>query len=212
MAVAVDETLVAVSDERAARIAGISMRRLRYWDSTDVVSPTLKRQMSPRNTVMLYSFQDTLELLVAARLRDKLSLQHIRRIVSYLRGEGYEQPLRQLTFVTLGDEVYFQHPDGTWEGDLSPRQLVLQEVLLLDTLREEVTAALSERRNAEDVGKTERKRGRMGSKEVFAGTRIPVETVVRYLRRGYNTRDVLRAYPALTEHDVEVARDTLRSA
>ena len=93
MAVAVDETLVAVSDERAARIAGISMRRLRYWDSTDVVSPTLKRQMSPRNTVMLYSFQDTLELLVAARLRDKLSLQHIRRIVSYLRGEGYELSL-----------------------------------------------------------------------------------------------------------------------
>lgn len=41
MAVAVDETLVAVSDERAARIADISMRRLRYWDSTGVVSPTL---------------------------------------------------------------------------------------------------------------------------------------------------------------------------
>lgn len=169
-----------------------------------------ERQMSPRNTVMLYSFQDTLALVVAARLREQLSLQHIRRIVSYLRGEGYERPLNELAFVILGGQVYFKHPDGTWEGDLSPRQLVLQQVLYLDMLREEVRAALSEGRDLEDAGKTERKRGRMGSKPVFAGTRIPVETVVRYLRRGYGTDDVLRAYPALTKADVAVARRKLQ--
>jgi uncharacterized protein (DUF433 family) len=41
---------------------------------------------------------------------------------------------------------------------------------------------------------------------VFAGTRIPVATVQRYLEAGYDTAAILREYPSLTSADVEAAR------
>lgn len=202
---------VAISDEHAARIAGITMRQLRYWDRTGLVTPSLRRRFTPRNTVRLYSFTDTLQLLAAAGLRRQgISLQHIRRIVSYLRGEGYAEPLHELAFVIVGQEIYFQHRDGTWEGELSRRQTVIHQVLELDALRAEVNAALRRPENA--AGKVDRKRGRLGNKPVFAGTRVPVEAVVRYLRRGYEPVEVLAAYPVLTPADIEVARRELRSA
>ena len=78
MAQAMEDTL-AVSDKRAAKLAGVSMRQLRYWEQIGLVVPSVREQISPRNTVRLYSFQDLLELVVAAELRHRpgISLQHI---------------------------------------------------------------------------------------------------------------------------------------
>jgi DNA-binding transcriptional MerR regulator len=73
---------LAVTDKRAASLARISVRQVRYWDETGLVIPSIKRRISDRNTVRLYSFQDLLSLLVAAQLRNRISLQHIRRIVT----------------------------------------------------------------------------------------------------------------------------------
>jgi len=47
----------------------------------------------------------------------------------------------------------------------------------------------------------------MGSKPIFAGTRIPVETVQRYLDAGCDTETILAEYPSLTVADVEAARN-----
>ena len=52
------EELLAFPDNRAAKIARISSRRLRYWEDNGLVTPSIKRQLSPHNTVRLYSFQD----------------------------------------------------------------------------------------------------------------------------------------------------------
>ncbi len=49
-----------------------------------------------------------------------MSLQRIRRLVRHLRSRDYAAPLRELTFATVGREIYFQHPDGSWEGDRDP--------------------------------------------------------------------------------------------
>ena len=101
MSAAVDDAL-AIPDKRAAKLAGITMRQLRYWDQIHLVSPSIKRRLSPRNIVRLYSFQDLLELLVAAELRHKpgISLQHIRRVVAHLHEQGFGSPLRELRFAT----------------------------------------------------------------------------------------------------------------
>jgi DNA-binding transcriptional MerR regulator len=110
-----------------AKLAGVSVRRLRYWEERELVVPSIKRSLSPRNTVRLYSYQDLLALLVVAALRTEreMSLQHIRRVVAHLESRGYAAPLREVKFATLGQEIYFQHPDGSWEGDLEPDQVVL---------------------------------------------------------------------------------------
>ena len=182
------------------------MRRLRYWEEVGLVVPSIKRRLSEHNTVRLYSYQDLLALLVVSALRTErdMSLQKIRRIVRHLRSRGYQAPLRELKFATVGREIYFQHPDGRWEGDLRPDQIVLVEVILLDPLRLRIDKAAA--RPAEDAGRVEKRRGVHDSAPVFAGTRIRVSTVQRYLQQGYQTEEILEAFPDLSVADVEEAR------
>jgi len=205
MAQANDE-LIAFPDTRAARLARVSMGRLRYWEDTDLVVPSIKRQLSPHNTVRLYGFQDLLALLVVRELRveREMSLQHIRRVVKHLQSRGYESPLHELKFATVGREIYFQHPDGAWEGDVKPDQIILEETIHLDRLRARINAAT--RRSAKDAGRVVRRRGVHGSKPIFAGTRIPVATVQNYLEAGYKPEAIIEEYPSLTRADIEAAQ------
>jgi DNA-binding transcriptional MerR regulator len=206
------EEVLAFPDTQARRLAGVSMRRLRYWEEAGLAVPSIKRRLSEHNTVRLYSYQDLLNLLVVSALRTErnMSLQKIRRVVTHLRSRGYQAPLRELKFATVGREIYFQHPDGKWEGDLRPDQIVIVEVILLDPLRLRIDRAAA--RPAQDAGRVEKRRGVHASAPVFAGTRIRVATVQRYLRQGYRTEAILEALPDLSVADVEEARRQLGEA
>ncbi len=203
MAEAIGDVL-AIPDKRAAKLARITMRQLRYWEQTGLILPSIKRQISPRNTVRLYDYQDLLGLLVAAELRNRVSLQHVRRIVAQLRDRGFADPLRELRFATHGNDVYFQYPDGSWSGDPAPDQVIFHQVIALDPLRERIPTA--GQRDPDTAGKVVRRRGVLGGKPIFAGTRIPVATVQRYLQAGYATGAIIDEYPALTPADIEAAR------
>ncbi|MGH3200379.1 MAG: DUF433 domain-containing protein [Streptosporangiaceae bacterium] len=205
MAKAMEDTL-AVSDKRAAELAGISMKQLRHWEKTGLVVPSIRRQISPRNIVRLYSFQDLLELLVAAELRHRpgISLQHIRRLVTYLRDRNFDAPLRELKFATRGREIYIQYPDGSWSGDPFPDQLIYRQAIALDEVGAKIDRVNA--RDPETAGQVVSRRGVHRSKPVFAGTRIPVATVQRYLQAGYDTTAIIREYPSLTPADIEAAR------
>ena len=207
-----DGDLLAFPDARAARLAGVSVRRLRYWEQSGLVVPSIKRVFSPRNTIRLYQYQDLLALLVVATLRTEreMSLQHIRRVVGHLRSRGYDAPLSELKFATLGHEIYFQHPDGSWEGDLRPDQIVLVKTIRLEPLRLRIDAAA--RRSASDAGRVTKHRGVHASAPVFAGTRIRVSTVQDYLRNGYGIQVILNAFPDLEAADVDEAGRLLTAA
>ncbi len=200
------QDVLAVSDKRAAKLARITMRQLRYWEQIGLVVPSVRRQLSTRNIVRLYSFQDLLELLVAAELRHRpgISLQHIQRVVAHLREREFAAPLRDLKFATRGSEIYFQYPDGSWSGDLRPDQLIYSQVLALDLVGARIDAV--KERDPKTAGKVVRRRGVHGSQPIFAGTRIPVATVQRYLQAGYDTKAIIDEYPSLTSADIETAR------
>jgi uncharacterized protein (DUF433 family) len=87
---------------------------------------------------------------------------------------------------------------------------VLHEVIQLDPIRARIREAT--RRTRDDYGKVEKHRGRRASKEVFAGTRLPVQTVVSWLQNGFTTEQVIEAYPDLTPADVQVARAYVAAA
>lgn len=198
----------AVPAKRAAAIAKISMRQLDYWAETRLVEPSIRRRLSERNHVRLYTFRDMLELLVVAQLVNRgVTLQHVRRVVAQLRDRGYDAPLRELHYATAGDELYFRLPDGSWEGGRRPRQQVIEQVIKLAPLTQRIKTG-ARKRPPSDVGRVERRRGSLGSKPVFAGTRIPVMTVQRFLARGANPKEVLEAFPDLYLADIEVARTT----
>jgi len=197
---------LAISDKRAMRLTGISMKQLRHWEKVGLVVPSIVRQLSPRNTVRLYNFQDLLELMVAAALRRQpgISLQHIRKLVGYLHKQGFIAPLRELKFATLGSEIYMQFPDGTWSGDVMPEQLVIRQVIELDMIAARIESLTS--RDPAAAGKVVTRRGVHQSKPIFAGTRILVSAVQSYLLAGYDTDAIIDEYPALTSADIDAAR------
>jgi DNA-binding transcriptional MerR regulator len=203
------ERLLAFPDTRARQLAGVSMRRLRYWEQVGLVVPSITRRLSPRHTVRLYSYRDLLGLLVVSELRTQrdMSLQRIRRVVEHLHARGYEEPLSELRFATVGSEIYFQHPDGSWEGHLRPDQIVIVQVIMLDALRLRIQTAAA--REDSQVGRIDKHRGVHASAPVFAGTRIRLSTVHDYLRHGYDTEAIIEALPGLTGEDVDEARRLL---
>lgn len=205
MAQAMEDTL-AVPDKRAAQLAAISMKQLRHWEKTGLVVPSIRQQISQRNTVRLYSFQDLLQLLVVAELRHRpgISLQHLRRLVTHLRSRNVDAPLRELKFATHGREIYINFPDGSWSGDPVPDQIIFRQAIALDTVAAKIAKAGE--RDPRYVGQVSSRRGVHRSKPVFEGTRIPVATVQRYIEAGYDTDAILSEYPSLTPADVEAAR------
>ena len=72
----------AYSSGEVARIAGVSLRQLQWWDERNVVSP---RQEGHKR---VYLPQEVVEVSVIAELRRKgFSLQKIRRVLRFLQKE-----------------------------------------------------------------------------------------------------------------------------
>jgi DNA-binding transcriptional MerR regulator len=94
-----DEQFFTSSD--VARISGVSLRQLQWWDERNVVSP---RQDGHRR---VYAPDEVVEVSVIAALRKKgFSLQKIRRVLRYLQKEmgrrladavGHESEVHLLT-------------------------------------------------------------------------------------------------------------------
>ena len=208
----INDDLVAAPEAAAMRLAGVSRRQLRYWAETGLVRPSVQRTLGPRSDARVYAFNDLLALLVAAQLRRDFSLQHIRKVVAYLQDQGYSEPLTELRFAVDGRQVYFQHADGSWEGERHRGQVVLSHVISLEPLRQRIRESASARRGRELRGTTERKRSVLGSKPVFAGTRTPVAALYPYLERGYSRAKILEAFPHLSRADVDLAREQFRES
>ncbi len=70
------------TSSEVARISGVSLRQLQWWDERHVVSPT---QEGHRR---VYSAREVVEVSVIAALRKKgFSLQKIRRVLKFLQKE-----------------------------------------------------------------------------------------------------------------------------
>ena len=96
-----------------ARICGVSLRQLQWWDERSVVSP---RQDGHKR---VYLAQEVLEVSVIAELRRKgFSLQKIRRVLRFLQkdmGKRLSDALRSETethLLTDGKSIYLEEaPD-----------------------------------------------------------------------------------------------------
>jgi len=96
-----------------ARICGVSLRQLQWWDERNVVSP---RQDGHKR---IYLAQEVLEVSVIAELRRKgFSLQKIRRVVRFLQkdmGKRLGDALKSdsdIHLLTDGKSIYLEEaPD-----------------------------------------------------------------------------------------------------
>lgn len=198
------EDLLAFTRQRVARLAGVGIERLDYWDRTGLTGATLRRRVSGAGEVRLYSYADLLDILIIAELEKKdhqLSKRYIREIVEHVRKTG--RRMGQLTWALAGSRVHFQDADGHWE-DGERSQFVAVEVLNLSLLHERIQRGATRDRGTE--GQVEKRRGAMGSKPVVAGTRVPVATIQRYLDQGFGVDRILQSFPVLTAQDIEAVR------
>jgi len=100
-----------------ARIAGVSLRQLQWWDERNVVSP---RQEGHRR---VYLSQEVVEVSVIAELRSKgFSLQKIRRVLRFLQQEMGKRLSEAVAsnsdvhLVTDGKHIYLEdQPDRVIE-------------------------------------------------------------------------------------------------
>ena len=98
----IDSDEVYTSSE-VARISGVSLRQLQWWDERGVVSP---RQQGHRR---VYLPQEVVEVAVIAALRKKgFSLQKIRRVLRFLQKEMG----KKLGDAALGDADIHLLTDG----------------------------------------------------------------------------------------------------
>jgi DNA-binding transcriptional MerR regulator len=212
--VVIDDDLGAFTAEQVMRLTGISRRKLTYWLENGILAADVDAARG-RGHVRLFSFRNLVEVRVALWLRDKVSLQLIRKIVRRLRtGGGPDQPLAELRFAVIEDrsgrrpprhEVIVQGPDGAWEQARSGQKVMEITVPVRQFAEELREAAAKDRRRRRRTGQVERRRGVLGSATVLAGTRVPTKAIRSLRDAGYSVDRILRNYPGLTRKDVAAA-------
>lgn len=200
--------LFAFTLEQAARVTGVSERRLRYWDQTGVLSPSMGDSVRGRHAYSrIYSFRDIVGLRTLGILRDcfALPLQQLRSVRSYLT-EWTEHPWSELRFVVVGKgrnaEILFRNPEsGELVSATHPGKKVLFEVEPIAVDMERESKRLTERA-PDQIGRIVRNRYVLSNKWVLAGTRIPTIAIWECHEAGFSLGRILREYPRLTPEDV----------
>ncbi|MBI4822638.1 MAG: MerR family transcriptional regulator [Nitrospirae bacterium] len=134
-----------------SKITNLSIRQIDYWDRTDFINPSVK-EASGYGSVRLYSFNDLIQMRVAKTLLDKgLSLQKIRKAVTYLKKNMPEvkKPLSELRFLTDGETIFVITSDKRQIIDvLRSGQIVFSIALgeIMEYIKGEVVALQKERK------------------------------------------------------------------
>ncbi len=194
---------LAFTTREAQRLTGLSARRLQYWDETDFVRPSIAARHG-RGAPRLYSFRDLVQLRVAALLRDRLSLQALRRLKDAL---DVEAPFAELRFASTSEsEMVYLEQQGIPEAVRQPGQIVMTFNVPLTEIRADLNQRIAELRRRRGVGKLQKTRGVVSGKLAVAGTRITAAAVQRLLMAGWDEQLISDQYPELTRADIEAVR------
>lgn len=85
-------------------LTGTKSGKLSYLDSTGLVVP--KKIGSSKRPKVFYSAEQVLQLKVMQRLRERLSLQEIRKVIAFLKERNYKHSLFECNLVFIGDQLY----------------------------------------------------------------------------------------------------------
>ncbi|MGI5180536.1 DUF433 domain-containing protein [Dactylosporangium sp. CA-152071] len=185
----------------AAALSGVTTGRLAYWRTTRVLTPEVSS-----NKPILYSFRDLVALRTFAYLREKRSLQSIRRALRTLAEMGEFGHLSSYRLEQQGKRSIVLVKDDSGVDLVERPGQTLTVVKLGDVLRSfplgdiEVPELAHPRRNL-SVDPAVR-----GGHPVVAGTRVPYELVAGLVRDGVPPDEIAQFYPTV---DAAAARDAV---
>ncbi|HUP03851.1 MAG TPA: MerR family transcriptional regulator [Bryobacteraceae bacterium] len=126
----------AYNSSEVARICGVSLRQLQWWDERHVVSP---RQDGHKR---LYMLDEVVEISVIAELRRKgFSLQKIRRVLRFLQKDmgkrlsEAEAASSEVHLLTDGKTIYLEDAPGRIIDLLKSARQPMFLVCVTDQLR-----------------------------------------------------------------------------
>lgn len=137
-------------------ITGVKSGRLSYLDKTGLVVP--EKYGNAKHPKVVYSWEKILQIKIIERLREKLSLQEIRKVIEFLRERGYSASLFNCKLVFIDKQLYLIE---NWEefGNLvleasgaNKGQIVIQEIGVLGEILSELRRE-AERNNILDFSK-----------------------------------------------------------
>lgn len=201
-----NNVIAAFSEDHAARLTGITISQLRYWDRTDFYRPSYAEENRRLAFSRIYSFKDIAALRVLHVLRNQYSvpLQHLRDVSEKL-GHLSENRWTGVKLYVLNRRVIWHEPGTELPQVIATGQYVvpmLLETVMADTKRDikELNARLESKQ-----GVIEQSRYVNHNAPVIAGTRITVDSIKRFSQAGYSISQIISEYPDLTEKDVKAA-------
>jgi DNA-binding transcriptional MerR regulator len=93
------------SRQQAIELSGLSSGQLSRLDKSGIVQP--KKLGSTAHPTVLYTLNQILELRTIASLRQKLSMQEIRKVIDHLRERAFEPTLFGKFLIFCDDELYW---------------------------------------------------------------------------------------------------------
>jgi DNA-binding transcriptional MerR regulator len=85
-------------------LTGTNSGRLSYLDRTGLVIP--EKFGNPLHPKVVYKWQQILEIKTIERLRQKLSLQEIRKVLLFLKSRNYEYSFFKHRLVFVNSQLY----------------------------------------------------------------------------------------------------------
>lgn len=85
-------------------LTGISSGRLSYLDRTGLVVP---EKIGDKHPIVIYTWEQVFQIKVIDRLREKLSLQEIRKVIEFLETKDYKPSLFKTNLMLIGDKLYW---------------------------------------------------------------------------------------------------------
>ncbi|MGH2615408.1 MAG: DUF433 domain-containing protein [Thermomicrobiales bacterium] len=201
--------LLAFTLEQASRVTRIPERRIRYWDTTGILGPSLANKEDRGAYSRIYSFHDLVGLRTIGELRDRfgVSLQRLRVVAERLKKHA-DTPWSELRFYVSGRHLFFRDPETQLLlSALNPGQIALVESLdLVSVARDTEKRAMTlTQRTQDQLGQITRNRYIVNNRPVIAGTRIPTAAIWDFHEAGYSNAEILKEYPRLTPADVQSA-------
>ncbi len=95
--------------------------RLQYLERVGLVVP--QRIEISRQTTVIYSWEQLLEIRAIKNLRQEISLQTVRKIVDVLNEHGFDESLRNKQLIAINDDVFWVKQDWTDFSEQMPKAL-----------------------------------------------------------------------------------------
>lgn len=188
----------------AAKLAGVTLRQLRYWVSKGLLKPSVYR--AGRGGRDLFAYTDLVQARAIGRLRkQRASLRRIGQAIGYLRDAlpADEEWHTKTLVMDAGGVLSLFGPDEVLNTThRSPGQRVFT-VFLGDVARDLLNVG-------EDLSigrQLEVDRQVQGGSPVIRGTRIPTRLIGELLSEGVGPQRITRMYPGVTRAGIKAARE-----